>query len=82
VDAEVVRDEFHVQDPKDQQRESDRADEREHNQDQAREPIGREVSRATWLPPALCGRRRWFDRRFGRRRVRLGGHPQEYYAPS
>ena len=64
MDAEVVGDELHVQEPKDEQRESDHSDECEHNQDEARKPVGREVSRATWLPPALCGRR-----------GRFGGHP-------
>ena len=64
VDAEVVGDDLHVQEPKDEQRESDHADECEHNQDEARKSVGREVSRATWQPPALCGRR-----------GRLGGHP-------
>jgi hypothetical protein len=57
VDAEVVGDELHIQEPKDEQRECGHADECEHNQDEARESVRREVSRATWLPPALCGRR-------------------------
>jgi hypothetical protein len=61
VDVEVVGDDLHVQEPKDEQRESDDADECEHNQDEARESVGREVSRATWQPSALCGR--------------FGGHP-------
>jgi hypothetical protein len=56
VDVEVVGDDLHIQEPKDEQRESGHADECEHNQDEARESVGREVSRATWLPPALCGR--------------------------
>jgi hypothetical protein len=61
VDAEVVGDDLHVQEPKDEQRYSDHADECEHDQDEAGESVGREVSRATWLPPALRGR--------------CGGHP-------
>jgi hypothetical protein len=64
VDVEVVGDDVHVQEPKDEQRESDHADECEHNQDEARESVGREMSRATWKPPALCARR-----------GRFGGHP-------
>jgi hypothetical protein len=44
VDAEVVGDDLYVQEPKDEQRESDHADECKHNQDQARESVGREVS--------------------------------------
>jgi hypothetical protein len=60
ADAEVVGDDVEVQEAEDEQRESDHADEREHNQDEARQSVRREVSRATWLPPAL--------------RVRFGGH--------
>ena len=48
---EVIGDDFHVQESQDEQRESGHADEREHDQDGARESVGREVSRATWLPP-------------------------------
>ena len=55
MDAEVVGDDLHVQEPKDEQRDSDHADEGKHNQDEARKPVRREVSRATWPPPALCG---------------------------
>jgi hypothetical protein len=77
VDAEVVGDELHVQDSEDEQRERDRPDECEHNQDQARESVGREVSWATWLAPARCGRRGRFGGPFGRRRGRFGGHPIE-----
>jgi hypothetical protein len=51
VDVEVVGDDLYVQEPKDEQRESGHADEREHDQDEARESVGREVSRATWLAP-------------------------------
>lgn len=64
MDAEVVGDDVHVQEPKDEQRDSGHADECEHNQDEARESVGRKVSRPTWQPPALCGRR-----------GRFGGHP-------
>jgi hypothetical protein len=64
VDAEMVGDELHVQKPKDEQRERDHADECEHNQDGARESVGREVSRATWLPPSLFGRWGRFGFRF------------------
>jgi hypothetical protein len=46
VDAEVVGDGVHVQDPKDEPRDGDRADECARNQDQARDSVGREVSRA------------------------------------
>jgi hypothetical protein len=49
VDVEVVGDDLYVQEPKDEQRESGHSDEREHDQDEARESVGREVSRATWL---------------------------------
>jgi hypothetical protein len=49
VDVEVVGNDLYVQEPKDEQRESGHADEREHDQDEARESVGREVSRATWL---------------------------------
>ena len=57
MDAEVVGDGLHVQEPEDEQRESDHADECEHTQDGARKSVGCEVSRATWQPPGLCGRR-------------------------
>jgi hypothetical protein len=66
VDVEVVGDDLHVQEPKDEQCESGHADECEHNQDEARESVGREVSRATWQPSGLCGR--------------FGGHPLRWYA--
>jgi hypothetical protein len=66
VDAEVVGDDLHVQEPKDEQRESDDADECEHNQDEAGESVGREVSRATGQPPALWGR-------FGGHRISILG---------
>jgi hypothetical protein len=61
VDVEVVGDDLHVQEPKDEQCESRHPDECEHNQDEARKSVGREVSRATWQPSALSGR--------------FGGHP-------
>jgi hypothetical protein len=60
ADVEVVGDDVHVQEPKNKQRESDHANECEHNHDEACESVGREVSRATRKPPALCGRRRRF----------------------
>ena len=50
---EVVGDELHVREPKHEQRESSDADEHEDHDDEARESIGREVSRATWLAPVL-----------------------------
>jgi hypothetical protein len=53
---EVVGDELHVREPKHEQRESSDADEHEDHDDEARESIGREVSRATRLPPLLWGR--------------------------
>ena len=53
---EVVGDELHVREPKHEQRESSDADEHEDHDDEARESIGREVSRATWLAPVLWGR--------------------------
>jgi hypothetical protein len=49
---EVIGDDLHVQEPKDEQGESGQADQREHDKNRARESVGREVSRATWLPPA------------------------------
>ena len=54
VDAEVVGDGVHVQDPKDEPRDGDRDDECARNQDQARDSAGREVSRATWQPPGVA----------------------------
>jgi hypothetical protein len=59
VDVEVVGDDLYVQEPKDEQRESGHADECEHDQDEARESVVREVSRATWLAPALLRAVRW-----------------------
>jgi hypothetical protein len=53
VDVEMVGDDLYVQEPKDEQRKSGHADECEHDQDEARESVGREVSRATWLAPVL-----------------------------
>jgi hypothetical protein len=69
VDAEVAGDGVHVQDPKDEPRDGDRADECVRNQDQARDSVGREVSRAMWQPPGRCVRRE-----------RFCGHPPGYYA--
>ena len=45
----MVGDDLYVQEPKDEQRKSGHADECKHDQDEARESVGREVSRATWL---------------------------------
>lgn len=49
----MVGDDLYVQEPKDEQRKSGHADECKHHQDEARESVGREVSRATWLAPVL-----------------------------
>jgi hypothetical protein len=53
VDVEVVGDDLYVQEPKHEQRKSGHADECEHDQDEARESVGREVSRAARLAPVL-----------------------------
>jgi len=47
VNAEVLGDAVHAQEPENEQRDGERADECEHNQDELRESVGREVSRAT-----------------------------------
>lgn len=49
----MVGDDLYVQEPKNEQRKSGPADECEHDQDEARESVRREVSRATWLAPVL-----------------------------
>ena len=69
----MVGDDLHVQEPKDEQRESDHADECEHHQDKARQSVGRKVSRATWQPPAFRGRSRFVSHpmRILRRGARL-----------
>jgi hypothetical protein len=53
VDVEVVGYVLYVQGPNDEQRESGHAAECVRDQDEARESVGREVSRATWLAPVL-----------------------------
>ena len=60
MDAEVVGDGVHVQEPKDEQRNRDRADEGEHNQDEPRDSVGRKALRAMWQPPGPCVRRERF----------------------
>lgn len=60
VDAEVVGDGVHVQEPKDEERDGDRGDERARNQDKARDSVGRKASRATWLPLGRSVRRERF----------------------
>jgi hypothetical protein len=60
VDAEVVSDGVHVQEPKDEQRDGDHADECAHDQDEERKPVGREASCATCQPPWLCVPRKRF----------------------
>ena len=52
VDAEVVGDAVHVQEPKDEQRNRDRADECERNQDEARDSVGRELLRRRGSRPS------------------------------
>jgi hypothetical protein len=60
ADVEVVGDDVHVQEPKDEQRESDHADEREHNHDEACDSVGArsvagdaEAARALRAPEAV-----------------------------
>ena len=69
VDAEVIGDGVHIQEPKHEQRDGDDPDERERNQDQARELVPREALSATRQAPGL-----------GVPRERFGGHPAGYYA--
>ena len=69
VDAEVIGDGVHLQEPKDEQRGGDHADECERKQNQVRESVGRGVLCATCQPPGLCVSRE-----------RFGGHPTGYYA--
>ena len=71
MDAKVFGDDVHVQKPKDEQRDSDRADECKHEHHGAPEPVGREVLRAAWQPLDRVGCPGWF-----------GCHPTGYYAAS
>jgi hypothetical protein len=67
VDAEVAGDGVHVQEPKDEQGGGDHADECERNQDEARDQVGRDVSRATSHPSRPCEH----GERFGDHRIRI-----------
>jgi hypothetical protein len=67
VDAEVAGDGVHVQEPKDEQRGGDHAGECERNQDEARDQVGRDVSRATSHPSGPCEH----GERFGGHRIRI-----------
>jgi hypothetical protein len=67
VDAEVAGDGVHVQEPKDEQRGGDHAGECERNQDEARDQVGRDVSRATSHPSGPCEH----GERFGDHRIRI-----------
>ena len=60
LDAEVVSDGVHVQEPKDEQRDGDHADECAHDQEEEPQPVGREAWRATCPPPRLCVPRKRF----------------------
>ena len=71
MDAKVFGDDVHVEKPKDEQRDSDHADECKHEHDGAPEPVGREVLRAAWQPLDRVGCPGWF-----------GCHPTGYYAAS
>ena len=70
VDAEVVGDGVHVQEPKDEPSDGDRADECERNQDKARDSVGREgvagdvaAARALHRPGAILWPSAWILRR-------------------
>ena len=63
VDAEMLGDRVHVQEPKDQQRDSDHADQSKHHQDKGPNPVRREAPLAIWQPPTRREHRK-----------RLGGH--------
>jgi hypothetical protein len=65
VNAEVVGDSVYACEPKDKQRDSERADERERNQGKARDSVEHELPRATGQPPGPCVSRE----RFGRHRT-------------
>jgi len=67
VDAEVVGDGVYVQEPKDEEPDGDHADECEHNQDEARDQAGRDVSWATSHPSGPCEH----GDRFGGHRIRV-----------
>ena len=67
VDAEVAGDGVYVQEPKDEQRDGDHADEYEHNQDEARDQVRRDMSWATSHPPRCCEH----GERFGGHRIRV-----------
>ena len=67
VDAEVVGDDVYVQESKDEQRDGDHAEECEHDQDKARDEVGRGVSWAMSRASRRCEHRE----RFGGHRIRI-----------
>jgi hypothetical protein len=60
VNAEVLSDAVYAHEPKNEQRDGERADECEHSHDEAADSVGRELSPATWQPPGLCVSRERF----------------------
>ena len=66
VNAEVFGDFVYACEPKDKQRDRERADERERSQAKARDPVEHELPRATGQPPRPYVSRE----RFGRHRTR------------
>jgi hypothetical protein len=62
VNAEVFGDSVYACEPKDKQRDGERADEREGNQAKARDPVDRELSRAAGQQPGPDVSREWFGR--------------------
>jgi hypothetical protein len=65
VDAEVFGDAVYAYEPEDEQRDGERADDREHSQEKSRGSVGREPPWATWQPPGPDVSRE----RFGRHRT-------------
>jgi hypothetical protein len=51
VDAEVFGDGVHAHEPKNEQHDRERADDRERRQTKAPDSIEHELPRATWKPP-------------------------------
>lgn len=62
VDAEVVGDFVYACEPKDKQRDRERADERERSQAKARDSVEHELPRATGQPPGPDVSRERFGR--------------------
>ena len=62
MNAEVVGDSVYACEPEDQQRDRERADERERNQAKARDSVEHEPPRTTGQPPGPHVSRERFDR--------------------